>query len=161
MADKNVLLELQINFWRDNIRNSIMEALELMPEDKGDWIPADNMIPLGQLFLHICETSDWWYDEIMKGNKAVELAVPGEKCPDKKVIKNHLEEHWKRLERFFAEPKEAFEKTYKREGSHEGRKWKIEQTGYWIFTHLFEHDIHHRSQINHYLRILGIRPPRI
>jgi uncharacterized damage-inducible protein DinB len=33
--------------------------------------------------------------------------------------------------------------------------------GYWIFTHLLEHDIHHRSQINQYLRLLGIQPPDV
>lgn len=30
-----------------------------------------------------------------------------------------------------------------------------------LFTHLLMHDIHHRSQINQYLRILGIKPSAI
>jgi len=161
MAPKNPLLDTQINFWQGNIKRSIMEAFELMPEEKRDWTPAENMIPLGQLFLHFAEASDWWYTDIVKGEPSVELARAGEKCPPREQIKKHLDEHWERLERFFGEPAETFEKIYKREGIYEGKRWKIEHDGYWIFTHLFEHDIHHRSQVNHYLRILGIKPPRI
>ena len=34
-------------------------------------------------------------------------------------------------------------------------------TVHWILDHVQEHEIHHRSQLNLYLRMLGIEPPSI
>ncbi|NIX55571.1 MAG: hypothetical protein GWN14_06480 [candidate division Zixibacteria bacterium] len=153
----NPLFKAQINHWRKAIKPGIIEALEAVPDEKLDWAPSQGMIPLGMIFLHMAETSDWWYDDIMKGQPATELAFLDKECPPKDKIAEHLEEHWNRLERFFSEDEEALKNIYERESE----SWKISKTGYWIFMHLFEHDIHHRSQIHHYLRILGIKPPKI
>jgi uncharacterized damage-inducible protein DinB len=145
--------EYLITLWQESIKPRVNLALEMTPEDKLDWAPAEKMISLGNIFLHFAETSDWWYDEVIKGNKSVELAVG--KCPPKSEIAKHLNAHWERLERFFAEAPEVLDRTY--EITHDGKKYTFD--GNWIFVHLFEHDIHHRSQVNQYLRILGIIPP--
>ena len=34
-------------------------------------------------------------------------------------------------------------------------------TLHWILDHVQEHEIHHRAQLNLYLRIMGITPPSI
>jgi uncharacterized damage-inducible protein DinB len=34
-------------------------------------------------------------------------------------------------------------------------------TLHWILDHVQEHEIHHRAQLNLYLRLLGIEPPSI
>jgi uncharacterized damage-inducible protein DinB len=34
-------------------------------------------------------------------------------------------------------------------------------TVHWILDHVQEHEIHHRAQLNLYLRMLGIEPPSI
>ncbi len=151
----NALLAYQIKLWRESIKPSLNEALKRTPRNKLDWAPAKNMITLGQIYLHIAECSDWWYDEVMKGNDSVELATG--KCPSKRIIARHLDDHWRRLERFFVEnPRVLVEKH-----RAPGRPKSFRPTGIWIFTHLLEHDLHHRSQINQYLRILNITPPRI
>jgi uncharacterized damage-inducible protein DinB len=155
LSENNALLKYQIKFWRERIKPTVNQALELAPTDKLNWAPADEMITLGNIFLHICECSDWWYDEVIKGKSGTELAKGP--CPPKDKIAQYLEVHWKRLERFFAEPPQALSKIYKIE--HQGKTYSLD--GYWIFTHLMEHDIHHRSQINQYLRILKISPPGI
>lgn len=157
LSENNPLLEYQIKFWRESLVPTLSQALELTPEDKLDWAPAEKMIKLGKLFLHISECSDWWYDEVMKGNKATELAFADKPCPSKEKLMEDLKNHWERMERFFADSPEVLSKTYPIE--HEGKTHSLD--GYWIFTHLLEHDIHHRSQINQYLRILGIVPPKI
>lgn len=157
LSENNPLLENQIKFWRESIKTGLNRALELAPEDKLNWAPAEKMISLGNVFLHVAECSDWWYDEVMKGKKAIELAFADKACPSKEEIMQHLKTHWDRMERFFSEPSSVLGKTYKIE--HEGKTHSLD--GYWTFTHLLEHDIHHRSQINQYLRILGIAPPKI
>ena len=151
----NPLLAYQIKFWRENVKSTLNEALKRTPQNKLDWAPAKGMITLGQVFLHIAECSDWWYDEVMKGRSAVELAKG--KCPSKRVIVRHLNNHWKRLDRYFAEPPAVLGKKF----PVKGRRPTFRPSGYWLFTHLLEHDLHHRSQINQYLRILGITPPEI
>jgi uncharacterized damage-inducible protein DinB len=157
LSENNPLLEYQIKFWRESVKPTLNQALELAPKDKLDWALAEKMITLGNLFLHVSECSDCWYDEVMKGKKAIELAFAEKPCPSKEKLMEYLKNHWERMERFFLEPSEVLSKTYKIE--HEGKTHYLD--GYWIFTHLLEHDIHHRSQINQYLRILGIAPPKI
>ena len=157
LSENNPLLENQIKFWRESLKPTLDKALELTPEDKLNWAPAEKMLTLGNIFLHISECSDWWYDEVMKGKKAIELAFADKPCPSKEKLMEFLKNHWERIERFFSEPSEVLGKTYKIE--HEGKTYSLD--GNWIFTHLLEHDIHHRSQINQYLRILGIAPPKI
>ena len=152
------LLAYQIHFWREQVKTSITKALEITPEDKLNWAPAKDMMSLGNVFLHICETSDWWYDEAICEQASKEL-VPSHDTPalSKSEIKAHLEKHWERLERFFAREPEMLGKQF----VVKGRGAAYQFDGYWAFTHLLEHDLHHRSQINQYLRILGITPPEI
>lgn len=157
LSDGNPLLESQIELWRKKIRPNLEEALELVPDDKLDWAPGENMINLGQVFLHISECSDWWYDDVVKGKPAIELALPGQPCPPKQKIAEHMQAHWERMERFFADSPDILNIIYERQAEHD----HFALSGYWIFSHLLEHDIHHRSQIHHYLRILGIQPPRL
>lgn len=112
LSEENELLKCQIKLWRESLKPTINQALELTPEDKLNWAPAEKMITLGNIFLHICEASDWWYDEVMKGKKATELAFVDKPCPSKEKLKEYLELHWERMERFFTEPKEVLSKSY-------------------------------------------------
>ena len=157
MKFENPMIQILEDHWRSWIIPNLFEALEKTPEDKLDWTPAEDMFPLGKLFLHIAECTDWWYDEIMLGNPAVELTFTDQPCPPKDQILKHLREYEARMLRMFEEPREVYENTYYKKGD----TWEINRSGYWILMHLFEHDIHHRSQINHYLRMLGIMPPKI
>jgi len=155
--ESDPLMKSQVDMWRKYIKPNLTEAIEKIPDDKIDFAPAENMFPLGKIFLHISECSDWWYDDFMKGKPSTELVTWESPMPTKEDIVKHMETHWERMERFFAEPHETFEKMYIRE--IEDRT--IKHDGWWVFSHLLEHDIHHRSQINQYLRILGIQPPEL
>ena len=151
----SITIDRLVQFWMEEVKPPIGKALELAPDDKLDWAPAKDMITLGNIFMHIAEASDWWITTVMDGKKYTDYTP----CPSlpKPEIAGLLDAHWKRLENLFSRSPEAFEKEY------DMRRFKRDSsvTGEWIFLHLFEHDIHHRSQINHYLRILGIKPPRI
>jgi uncharacterized damage-inducible protein DinB len=156
--ENNALLEIQINFWRQDIKSTIEQALERTPDDRLDWAPLDGMITLGNIFLHISETSDWWFDEVMNGKKSVELVPQSASAtPPKPVIKKHMDDHWARLERLFSRDPDVLDKNYQ----YTGRTKTVTVSGFWIYNHLLEHDVHHRSQINQYLRILGVEPPEI
>ena len=49
----------------------------------------------------------------------------------------------------------SLDATYTREDTGES------MTGHWIAFHLLEHDIHHRSDIFHYLALLEIEHPEV
>jgi uncharacterized damage-inducible protein DinB len=158
LSDGNPLIDCQIKLWREDVKPSLTKALDRAPEAKLNWAPADGMITLGNIFLHISECSDWWFDEVMNKNKAVELVpAPGSAARSKADIVKYMDIHWQRMERFFQSDPRILVAEYR----YSGRTQTYTSTGYWIFTHLLEHDIHHRSQINQYLRIMGIEPPEI
>jgi uncharacterized damage-inducible protein DinB len=155
MTESKTLMDAITVQWRDGVKPTLNQAFELAPDDKLTWAPADNMRTLGQVFFHIGNTSSAWYDSVMK--ELPWKPFPPDYMPHREVIAQSLKDHWERLERLFSEPPEALEKIYTPE--HYGKTYNL--SGYWVFIHLFEHDLHHRSQINQYLRILGIDPPKI
>lgn len=153
--DGTMKIKTLANFWIFEVKPTIDKALEAAPAEKLDWMPAPEMITLGNIFMHIAEASSWWIDRVIDGGDYFDLTPC--QCPPKDRIAEMLEGHWQRLERLFSRSPEIFEKSYELK-----RKDKIvKYEGYWIMLHLFEHDIHHRSQANHYLRILGMTPPQI
>ena len=141
--------------WIFEIKPPLMQALEFAPEDKLDWAPKEGMLTLGNIFMHINEASAWWIDKIID-NKPYKDLTPCPSAPKAEIL-TMMEEHWQRLEQFFARTPEILEKTYELKKPDKALTFE----GHWIMLHLFEHDIHHRAQINQYLRILGIKPPEI
>jgi uncharacterized damage-inducible protein DinB len=144
-----------VDFWFGEVKPAIYEALDVSPDDKLDWAPAEKMITLSNIFMHLREASNWWVETVMLGGKYKDLTPC--KSPGKTYIKTLLDDHFRCLEKMFEKAPKILEAKF------DMRKFKRESivTGTWIMLHLFEHDIHHRSQINHYLRILGAKPPRI
>jgi uncharacterized damage-inducible protein DinB len=151
----SITIDRLAQFWMEEVKPPLMSALEATPDDKLDWAPAKDMITLGNIFMHIAEASDWWITAVVGGGKYTDYTP----CPSlpKPEIAGLLEAHWKRLEGFFARLPEI------KDQSFDMKRFKRDTVvkGEWVFLHLLEHDIHHRSQINHYLRILDIKPPRI
>ncbi|MCP4579990.1 MAG: DinB family protein [candidate division Zixibacteria bacterium] len=151
----NIDIEYLANFWIENIKPPLMNALDLAPDDKLDWAPAEKMISLGNIFMHIPECSAWWISKLIDGIDFDDL-TPGQSLPKNKIA-GLLDQHWQRLDGFFARTPDILSTNYSYH--HDGKDWNFE--GRWIMIHVLEHDLHHRSQINQYLRILGIAPPKI
>jgi uncharacterized damage-inducible protein DinB len=154
-AEGNLELESIKKFWFDEVKPPLMEALEIAPDNKLDWAPAEKALSLGNVFMHIAEASMWWIGKFIDGVDYDEL-TPGPSLP-KDRIKSLLDGHWGRLEDFFKRCPEITGNVYPH--TWRGKEYKL--TGSWVMLHLLEHDIHHRSQINQYLRILGLGPPKI
>ena len=153
--DHGLDLEFLNHFWTSDVKPPLMEALLAAPEDKLDWAPGEKMMSLGNVFMHIGETSMWWIGKIIDNMEYKDI-TPGPSFPRDK-IRQLMEDHWHRIDGFFMRSPRIIEKSYGY--THNGKEIKYE--GRWILIHLLEHDIHHRCQINQYLRILGIEPPRI
>jgi uncharacterized damage-inducible protein DinB len=148
-------IETIANFWLNEVRPPIDKALLVTPDDKLEWTPAKDMITLGNIFMHVAEASDYWITQVIDHQDCVDY-TPCHSLP-KPEIAAMLDSHWLRIEEFFNRAPEIMEGKY----PLQRKSGTTELSGSWIMLHLFEHDIHHRSQINHYLRILGIKPPLI
>jgi uncharacterized damage-inducible protein DinB len=151
----NLKIETIANFWLNEVRTPIDKAILVAPDDKLEWAPAKDMISLGNIFMHIAEASDYWITTIIDKKECIDYTPCP--CPPKAEIAAMLDSHWLRIEEFFSRAPQIMEGPY----LLQRRSGTAELTGSWIMLHLLEHDIHHRSQINHYLRILGIKPPPI
>jgi len=154
----NSLLSLQIELYRENFKPTMTQLLELAPNDKLGWAPGGEMITLGNIFVHVAEASDWWYSHVMRGREYTDLMEkPDSPVFPKAEIAGHLEKHWRRLEELFNLDEEAYSQEYKVVGRYK----TYFRDGYWVFTRLFSHELHHRSQICQYLRLLGIEPTEL
>ena len=71
-------------------------------------------------------------------------------------LRRLLRESWAKVGSFLAEER-YLDRVY--EGSRDGEEYSF--SGHWIAFHLLEHDIHHRSDIFHYLALLEIDHPDV
>ncbi|HBZ01423.1 MAG TPA: hypothetical protein DEO84_08915 [candidate division Zixibacteria bacterium] len=143
------------NFWLNELRPPLDKALLITPDDKLEWTPGPDMITLGNIFMHIAEASDYWITQVIDHKDCIDYTPCP--CPPKAEIAAMLDSHWLRIEEFFSRAPQIMEGTY----LLQRRSGPAELSGFWIMLHLLEHDIHHRCQINQYLRIMGIEPPQI
>jgi hypothetical protein len=70
-------------FWTEEVKPPLHQALELAPDDKLDWAPARDMITLGNIFMHIAEASDW---STLTGNGWKSFSHPRRRCSNRNTI---------------------------------------------------------------------------
>jgi uncharacterized damage-inducible protein DinB len=155
-------------FWDAQYRPFLLQAVQALPAERFDFKPRPEMLTAHQIVVHIAETERGWIHHVVEGGPDEEWVVPHRdpaqgwmtvyEAPDHARLLAMLEEchrftqRW--LEKAVAELGRVIE--YRRPGGPERR-----YTLHWILDHLQEHEIHHRAQLNLYLRLLGITPPSI
>jgi uncharacterized damage-inducible protein DinB len=106
------------------------------------------------LLYHIVSTRHSWIEHGVKDGDTVPDALITQQIQKKDGVKQALEESWARVERVLRD-QSSLDATYTRADTGES------MTGHWIAFHLLEHDIHHRSDIFHYLALLEIEHPEV
>lgn len=144
------------------LNDTIIELVNYVPDDKLDWSPRENLWNFKGILLHILMTRDGWLGGFVKdGEEAPNLF---ENTRSKADIQRELRRSWDRLSRFLSDPA-RLTASYRwgTEGSSEEELqiFDKEESGHWVAFHLLEHDIHHRSDIFHYLALLDIEHPEI
>ena len=136
------------------MNDSIVALIDVIPEDKLDWSPREDLWNFRGILAHVATTRHSWLETAV---------LDGEATPDvfgsigtKEGVKEHVQLSWARLERFLS-AQAKLDKVY--EGVRFEEPYKY--SGHWIAFHLLEHDIHHRSDIFHYLALLEIEHPEI
>lgn len=156
-------------FWDTQYRPFLLAAAAALPREQFDFKPRPEMFTAHQILVHIAECERGWIHNVVEGGPYEEWVVPHEDPRQGWVTAVDLPDHaslyavlekWHRdtqnwLDRPVAELSRVF--TSKSHHSGEERRWTL----HWILDHLQEHEIHHRAQLNVYLRLMGIEPPSI
>ncbi len=155
-------------FWDAQYRPFLLKAIEALPAERFDFKPRPEMLTAHQVILHIAEAERGWIHHVVEGGPDEEWVVPHRDpaqgwetvfdAPDHARLLAVLEEWHRPTQRWFDRPAGELGRviTYRRPQSPERR-----YTLHWILDHVQEHEIHHRAQLNLYLRMMGIEPPSI
>ena len=155
-------------FWDAQYRPYLIDAVDLLPADRFDYKPKPEMLTASQLVLHIAEAERGWIHNVVEGEPYEEWVVPHEDpahgwvtvydAPDHNALKFTLEEYHRHTQRIFGLPARELERLV----SRTRRNGEVETfTLHWILAHVEEHELHHRAQLNMYLRMMGIAPPSV
>jgi uncharacterized damage-inducible protein DinB len=155
-------------YWDAQYRPYLLMAVDALPRQHFDFKPRAEMLTAHQAIVHIAEAERGWIHSVVDGNDDEEWVAA---CPDasqgwKTVIDapdhaalHRLLEEWHRpTQRWLDRPASELGRITTRtlpDGSE--RRYTL----HWILDHVQEHEIHHRAQLNLYLRMLGITPPSI
>jgi uncharacterized damage-inducible protein DinB len=155
-------------FWDAQYRPYLLDAVRALPPVHYDWKPRPEMLTAQQIILHIAEVEFYWIHHIIDGEPYKDFVdahedpaqgwVTSYDAPDANALLFVLEEAHRHTQRWFglapAKLAETRSRT-RRDGSVKT------STVHWILDHVQEHEIHHRAQLNLYLRLLGLTPPSI
>ena len=131
------------------LNESIIALVDVIPEDKLDWSPREDLWNFRGILLHIAGSRDYWMGRIVKDGDPAKSAYETARSRDE--IELELGRTWDRVQRFLVDPMKLAA-TYREDA---------EVNGHWVAFHLLEHDIHHRADIFHYLALLEIEHPEV
>lgn len=155
-------------FWDVQYRPFLILAVEALPTDRFDFKPRPEMMTARQVVLHIAEAERWWIEHIVEG-QAYEDYVVSQADPAQGFATAHEAPDHASLLTVLAKCHRATQRWLERPATELGRVIQFQPekgperryTLHWILDHLQEHEIHHRAQLNLYLRLMEITPPSI
>ena len=155
-------------FWDAQYRPFLIRAVEALPAGGFDFKPRPELLTAHQMILHIAEAERGWIHNVVEGGSYEEWVVPHPEpgqgwktvydAPDHAALLSVLEKWHRPTQRWFERPAAELGRVISYQPS-EGPERRY--TLHWILDHVQEHEIHHRAQLNLYLRLMGIEPPSI
>jgi uncharacterized damage-inducible protein DinB len=162
------LIKAYYPFWDAQYRPYLLEAVRRLPAEHFEYKPRPEMLTARQVILHIAEAERWWIHHVVDGEPYEDFTAPHEdaaqgyvdlyEAVDHNALLFPLEEYHRHTQRWFGFPAKELDRVivFRGQGGAEHRF-----TLHWILDHVQEHELHHRAQLNLYLRLLGITPPSI
>ena len=155
-------------FWDAQYRPFLLVAVQALPRERFGFKPRPEMLTARQIVVHIAEAEHAWVHHIVDGGPYEEWVVPHEDpaqgwtstldAPDHAALLALLEEWHRPTQRWFERPAAELGRVLRSRSPVGGER---SHTLHWILDHVQEHEIHHRGQLNLYLRLMGITPPSV
>ena len=155
-------------FWDVRYRPFLLRAVEAFPEEQLHFKPRPELLTAHQMILHIAEAERGWIHNVVDGGPDEEWVAPHENpaegwvtqvdAPDRAALLDRLEVWHRPTQRWLDRPAAELGRVFSRTNP-DGVVQSF--TLHFILDHVQEHEIHHRAQLNVYLRLLGIEPPSI
>ena len=150
-------------FWDARYRPFLLQAVAALPAERFDFKPRPEMFTAHQIVVHIAEDERGMI-QLVEGRPYEKWVVEHEDPkqgwvtvvnePDHAALYAMLEKEHKRTQHWLDQPASELSQVI---------TWRSElgarhATLHWILDGLQEHEIHHRAQLNLYLRLMGIEP---
>ena len=153
-------------FWDAKYRPFLLQAVEALPADRFEFKPRPDMLTAQQVILHIAEAERGWIHNVVEGGPYEEWVVPHQDpaqgwvtahpASDRAALLAVLEEWHRPTQKLLERPAAEIGRVISyRPAEGPERRYTL----HWILDHVQEHEIHHRAQLNLYLRLMGITPP--
>lgn len=129
------------------VQDEIVRMAGLIPRDKLNWTPKEDLWNFRGILIHIADARDQWMSRDVDKE-----AYPGiwSTVRSQEDITRELERTWERLQRFLSNQAQLDAKYGDDNPDRE------EYDGHWIAFHLLEHDVHHRAELMQRMALLGI-----
>jgi uncharacterized damage-inducible protein DinB len=154
-------------YWDAQYRPYLLMAVEALPRDRFDFKPRPDMLTAHQVILHVAEAEHAWINNVVEGGSYEEWVSEHEDpaqgwktvcdAPDHAALLALLEKWHRPTQRWLDRPTSELGRVITRTLPSGERRYTL----HWILDHVQEHEIHHRAQLNLYLRMMGITPPSI
>lgn len=155
-------------YWDARIRPFLLLSVQSLPAEQFDFKPHPKMFTARQLIVHIAEAEHGWISSVVEGGNYEDWLVPASApaqgwelavdAPDHAALIALLERAHSRTQFWLDQPIAELDRAYTSQPP-EGPALTL--TLHWVLDRLQEHEIHHRSQLNLYLRLMGVDPPGI
>jgi uncharacterized damage-inducible protein DinB len=154
-------------YWDMRYRPLLLHAVAALPRERFDFKPVPELLTAHQLVVHIAEAEEGWIRGIVEGQAMEDWVVPMEDArqgwrtlvdlPDHGALYAALEKSHRLTQAWLDKPVSELSRTITWKVPDGDRSAKL----HYVLDHLQEHEIHHRAQLNLYLRLMGIEPPSI
>lgn len=155
-------------FWDVRYRPFLIRVVESFPAEHFHFKPRPEQLTAHQMILHIAETERGWIHNVVDGGTYEEWIVPHEdpaqgwvtvvEAPDHAALLDRLETWHRPTQAWLDRPASELSRMCSRT-RRDGAVQRF--TLHFVLDRVQEHEIHHRAQLNLYLRLLGIEPPSL
>jgi uncharacterized damage-inducible protein DinB len=135
------------------MNENLIELVDLLPEEKLDWVPREAEWAAPTIFAHIAMARHM--GPLGTPDAMARIGQLPMNCRTKDGIKEELGRSWELIERFLSDP-EKLNATYEMNPADEYYVLEPVQTGHYLLYHRFAHDLHHRSTVIGYLAQPGV-----
>ena len=138
----------------ERFRGVTLQMLEMIPEEKLAWRPAEKLRSFAEQFVHIARAEDYYARGFFAGDWNLERV----KLPSGPLSREELRRELTEPRPFLMQHLEALDAARLDSIAQVPNVPVPRSLRAWLW-YMVEHEVHHKSQLALYMRQVGIKPP--